>query len=90
VTRAVADADLDDLVNGVAARIASFDKAAIVTAKGQISRSTLPPAADLWASWAEFAESVTRRQLPVPVRHGEPARTAVYRASLRNAAVSAS
>jgi enoyl-CoA hydratase/carnithine racemase len=60
VTRAVADADLDALVGDVAARIASFDKAAVMAAKAQINRSTLPPEADLRASWAEFAESVTR------------------------------
>ncbi|MFE1833426.1 enoyl-CoA hydratase/isomerase family protein [Streptomyces sviceus] len=58
VTRAVPDAELDDLVNGVAARIASFDKASVLGAKAQINRSTLPPVADLQASWAEFAESV--------------------------------
>ncbi|MGW0335813.1 enoyl-CoA hydratase/isomerase family protein [Streptomyces sp. NPDC003011] len=58
VTRAVADAELDDFVNGVAARIASFDKAAVAGAKAQINRATLPPEADLRASWAEFAESV--------------------------------
>jgi len=69
VTRAVADADLDDFVGGVAARIASFDKAAVLAAKAQISRSTLPPAADLRASWAQFAESVTRPgfQTRVPI-----------------------
>ncbi|MFF4014135.1 enoyl-CoA hydratase/isomerase family protein [Streptomyces sp. NPDC001843] len=58
VTRTVADAELDDLVSGVAARIASFDKQSVLAAKAQINRSTLPPAADLRASWAEFAESV--------------------------------
>jgi enoyl-CoA hydratase/carnithine racemase len=59
VTRAIADAELDDFVNGIAARIASFDKAAVVGAKAQINRATLPPEADLRASWAEVTESVT-------------------------------
>jgi hypothetical protein len=59
VTRAVPDAELDDFVNGVAARIASFDKAAVLGAKAQINRATLPPEADLRASWAVFSESVT-------------------------------
>ncbi|MEU0076005.1 enoyl-CoA hydratase/isomerase family protein [Streptomyces sp. NPDC006332] len=58
VTRTVADAEFDDLVSGVAARIASFDKQSVLAAKTQINRSTLPPVADLRASWAEFAESV--------------------------------
>jgi len=60
VTRAVPDAELDDLVHSVATRIASFDKAAVLGAKAQINRATLPPQADLRASWAEFAQSVTR------------------------------
>jgi enoyl-CoA hydratase/carnithine racemase len=59
VTRTIADAELDDFVNDVAARIASFDKAAVVAAKARINRATLPPEADLRASWAEFSESVT-------------------------------
>jgi hypothetical protein len=46
-------------VGGVAARIASFDKAAVLGAKAQINRATLPPVPDLRASWAEFSESVT-------------------------------
>ncbi|MGW0474240.1 enoyl-CoA hydratase/isomerase family protein [Streptomyces coeruleorubidus] len=58
VTRAVPDAELDEFVSGVAARIASFDKQSVLAAKTQINRSTLPPVADLRASWAEFAESV--------------------------------
>ena len=60
VTRAVPDTELDELVNDVAARIASFDKAALLAAKAQINRATLPPAADLRASWTAFSESVTR------------------------------
>ncbi|WP_086838147.1 enoyl-CoA hydratase/isomerase family protein [Amycolatopsis kentuckyensis] len=59
VTRAVADAELDDFVTTIAARIASFDKASVLGAKTQINRATLPPEADVRASWAEFAESVT-------------------------------
>ncbi|MGW7016633.1 enoyl-CoA hydratase/isomerase family protein [Streptomyces sp. NPDC054951] len=35
VTRAVPDAELDDLVNGVAARIASFDKASVLGARAR-------------------------------------------------------
>jgi enoyl-CoA hydratase/carnithine racemase len=58
VTRAVPDTELDDLVNTVATRVASFDKQSVLAAKAQINRSTLPPVADLKASWAQFAESV--------------------------------
>jgi enoyl-CoA hydratase/carnithine racemase len=59
VTRALPDADLDAFVNTVATRIASFDKTAVLAAKAQINRATLPPEADLRASWAQFSESVT-------------------------------
>ncbi len=59
VTRTVPDAELDDLVNTVATRIASFDKQSVLGAKAQINRSTLPPVADLKASWAQFVQSVT-------------------------------
>jgi enoyl-CoA hydratase/carnithine racemase len=59
VTRAVPDADLDDVVNTIATRIAGADKSAVLGARAQINRSTLPPVADLRTSWAEFAESVT-------------------------------
>lgn len=60
VTRTLPDDELDDFVDAVAARIASFDRAAIAGAKAQINRATLPPVADLRASWSEFAESVPR------------------------------
>jgi enoyl-CoA hydratase/carnithine racemase len=59
VTRALPDADLDAFVNTVATRIASFDKTAVLAATAQINRATLPPEADLRASWAQFSESVT-------------------------------
>ena len=59
VTGALPDTELDDFVDGVAARIAAFDKAAIIGAKAPINRATLPPEADLRASWAEFSASVT-------------------------------
>jgi enoyl-CoA hydratase/carnithine racemase len=59
VTRAVPDAELDDFVAGVAARIALFDKPAVTAVKAQVNRATLPPEADLRSSWAEFGTSAT-------------------------------
>ncbi|MCX5259553.1 enoyl-CoA hydratase/isomerase family protein [Streptomyces canus] len=59
VTRTVADAELDDFVNGVATRLASFDKAALAAAKAQVNRATLPPEADLRAAYTEFLSSLT-------------------------------
>ncbi|MDT0566278.1 enoyl-CoA hydratase/isomerase family protein [Streptomyces sp. DSM 3412] len=59
VTRTVADAELDGFVDGVAKRLASFDKTALAAAKAQVDRATLPPDADLRAAYAEFLSSLT-------------------------------
>lgn len=59
VTRTVDDSELAEFVETIARRIASFDKPAILGAKRQINRATLPPKADLVHSWNEFTETVT-------------------------------
>jgi enoyl-CoA hydratase/carnithine racemase len=59
VTRTIADAELDRFVDGMASRLASFDKAALAAAKAQVNRATLPPDADLLAAYGEFANSLT-------------------------------
>ncbi|MDH6436624.1 enoyl-CoA hydratase/carnithine racemase [Streptomyces sp. SAI-144] len=59
VTRTLADAELDDFVNGMATRLASFDKDALAAAKAQVNRATLPPDADLRAAYMEFLNSMT-------------------------------
>lgn len=59
ITRTLDDDKLDGFVDTIARRIASFDKPAIVGAKAQINRATLPPKADLVASWNEFTKTVT-------------------------------
>ncbi|MFY1698423.1 MULTISPECIES: enoyl-CoA hydratase/isomerase family protein [unclassified Solwaraspora] len=59
VTRAIPDAELDDFVDAVARRIASFDKQAITAVKTQVNRSTLPPEEHLLASFVESARSTT-------------------------------
>ncbi|MFJ9908229.1 enoyl-CoA hydratase/isomerase family protein [Streptomyces sp. NPDC101152] len=59
VTRAVADAELDGFVDGVAKRLTSFDKTALTAAKAQVNRATLPPDADLRAAYTEFLGSLT-------------------------------
>jgi enoyl-CoA hydratase/carnithine racemase len=58
VTRALPDAELDMFVNNLAERFASFDKQAIIAAKAQVNRATLPPDGDLLASYHEFAKSM--------------------------------
>ncbi|WFE30067.1 enoyl-CoA hydratase/isomerase family protein [Solwaraspora sp. WMMD791] len=57
VTRAIPDAELDDFVDAVARRIASFDKQAITAVKAEVNRSTLPPEENLLASFVESARS---------------------------------
>jgi enoyl-CoA hydratase/carnithine racemase len=58
VTRTIDDAELDGFVDGLASRLASFDRAALATAKAQINRASLPPDADLLAAYAEYADSL--------------------------------
>ena len=60
VTRALPDAELDAFVDATVARLASFDRQALATAKAMIGRATLPPDADLIAAYGEFADSLTR------------------------------
>ncbi len=59
VTRALPDSELDAFVGTVAARLASFDRTSLASAKAQINRASLPPDADLVAAYGEFADSLT-------------------------------
>lgn len=59
VTRAIADADLDHFVNGMASRLASFDKTALTAAKARINLASLPPDVDLRTAYAEYSNSLT-------------------------------
>ncbi len=63
VTRALPDADLDSFVDATVARLASFDRQALATAKAMVDKSTLPPDADLIASYDAFVDSLTRPAL---------------------------
>ena len=59
VTRTLPDAELDDFVDTMTARLASFDKTSLASAKSMVNRATLPPDADLVAAYGEFAHSLT-------------------------------
>ncbi|WP_154905231.1 MULTISPECIES: enoyl-CoA hydratase/isomerase family protein [Pseudomonas] len=59
VTRSIPDEELDRFVGSMVSRLASFDKSALVAAKAQVSRATLPPDADLLAAYGEYVESLT-------------------------------
>lgn len=63
VTRALPDAELDAFVDATVARLASFDRQALATAKAMVNRATLPPDADLITAFGEFAESLARPAL---------------------------
>ena len=51
VTRALPDGELDGFADATVARLAPFDRQALATAKAMIGRATLPPDADLIASY---------------------------------------
>ena len=59
ITRALPDAELDDFVDAIAARLASFDRTSLASAKTMVNRASLPPDADLVAAYREFAHSMT-------------------------------
>ncbi|WP_238413114.1 enoyl-CoA hydratase-related protein [Saccharothrix deserti] len=59
VTRALPDAELDAFVDATVARLASFDRQALATAKAMVNRATLPPDADLVTRYGEFVDSLT-------------------------------
>src|SRR5438067_11248031 len=58
VTRALPDAELDDFVDTMAGRLASFDRASLAAAKSMVNRGTLPPDADLITAYGEFTHSL--------------------------------
>jgi len=60
VNRALPDAALDRFVDELALRIASFDRQAIIDTKKLVNAASLPPDAELQASWDAFIASVQR------------------------------
>jgi enoyl-CoA hydratase/carnithine racemase len=60
VNRALPDAELDQFVDTLARRIASFDKQSIGEIKHLVNNASLPPDKDIGAEWAAFISSVQR------------------------------
>jgi enoyl-CoA hydratase/carnithine racemase len=60
VNRALPDAALDDFVDTLATRIASFDKQAIAETKRLVDIASLPPDAEMAPEWDAFMASVNR------------------------------
>jgi enoyl-CoA hydratase/carnithine racemase len=60
VNRALPDAELDDFVDALASRIASFDKWAIANTKRLVNEASLPPDVEMRAGWDACMTSVKR------------------------------
>jgi enoyl-CoA hydratase/carnithine racemase len=60
VNRALPDAELNEFVDTLARRIASFDKESLADIKQMVNASTLPSNAEVAAEWSSFITSVQR------------------------------
>jgi enoyl-CoA hydratase/carnithine racemase len=60
VNRALPDAELDNFVDALATRIASFDKWAIANTKRLVNAASLPPDVEIRAGWDACMASVKR------------------------------
>jgi enoyl-CoA hydratase/carnithine racemase len=60
VNRALPDAELDDFVNALAARIGSFDRWALANTKRLVNEASLPPDVEIRAGWDACIASLNR------------------------------
>jgi enoyl-CoA hydratase/carnithine racemase len=60
VNRSLPDADLDNFVDALATRIASFDKWAIANTKRLVNAASLPPDVEIAAGWDACLSSIGR------------------------------
>ncbi|SDT58557.1 enoyl-CoA hydratase/isomerase family protein [Bradyrhizobium canariense] len=60
VNRSLPDAELDEFVDALATRIASFDKWAIANTKRLVSAASLPPDVEIAAGWDACMASIAR------------------------------
>src|SRR5450432_1587784 len=60
VNRSLPDAELDDFVDALATRVASFDKWAIANTKRLVNAASLPPDVEIAAGWEACMTSVMR------------------------------
>src|ERR1700731_3747264 len=60
VNRSLPDADLDDFVDALATRIASYDKWAIANTKRLVNAASLPPDVEIAAGWEACLTSIAR------------------------------
>jgi hypothetical protein len=60
VNRSLPDAELDNFVDALATRIASYDKWAIANTKRLVNAASLPPDVEIAAGWDACLSSITR------------------------------
>jgi enoyl-CoA hydratase/carnithine racemase len=60
VNRSLPDSELDDFVDALAKRIASFDKWAIANTKRLVNAASLPPDVEIAAGWDTCMASIPR------------------------------
>ena len=60
VNRALPDSELDEFVDALAVRIASFDKQAIADTKHLVNIASLPPDAEIAPEWEACMASIVR------------------------------
>src|SRR6516164_5991918 len=60
VNRSLPDVDLDEFVDALATRIASFDKRAIIDTKRLVNAASLPPDVEIGAGWDACIDSFVR------------------------------
>jgi enoyl-CoA hydratase/carnithine racemase len=60
VNRSLPDSELDDFVDRLARRIASFDKQAIAATKGLVNVASLPANSEIFPEWGAFFDSLGR------------------------------
>jgi len=60
VNRSIPDEKLDDFVDRLAKRIATFDKRAIAKTKDLVNVASLPPDSEIAPEWEAFLESLSR------------------------------
>jgi enoyl-CoA hydratase/carnithine racemase len=60
VNRSLPDAELDEFVDKLARRVASFDRQAIAETKRLVNLASLPPDSEIAPEWGAFIDSLGR------------------------------
>jgi enoyl-CoA hydratase/carnithine racemase len=60
VNRSLPDAELDDIIDRLAKRVASFDKKAIAATRHPVNIASLPSDSEISGEWQTFLDSLAR------------------------------